>query len=261
MENEGILFGVNAVREALRSGREINSLLVAGTQGALGKLAAMARENGVVLKHVDTRKLDQLCDGAAHQGVVALVAAHAYASLEDLLAAAKASGEPPFFVLCDSLEDPHNLGAVLRTADAVGVHGVIIPKRRSVALTATVGKTSAGALEYVPVARVTNLTAAIETLKEAGVWIYGACGEEPGVATTSYLQQDFSGPVALVIGAEGKGISRLVREHCDFLVSIPMRGKLNSLNASVAAGILLYRIAAVREGAADGLPTNAQADS
>ena len=235
-----LIIGRNAVAEALRSGRAIDTLLVAkgDRSGSIGKLIAQARDREIVVKEIDRRKLDLTCGGENHQGVAARAAAHSYAEIPEMLAAAQARGEAPFLVLCDELEDPHNLGAILRTADACGVHGVIIPKRRGVSLTYAVGKVSAGAIEYVPVARVSNLAQTIDALKADGFWIYGA-----DMNGTRWDQQDYGGKVALVIGAEGRGLSRLVREKCDFIVSLPMKGKINSLNASVAAGILMYEIA------------------
>ncbi len=239
LQEENLLIGINAVHEALRSGRPVDAILCAlpSPSGAAAVLLAQAKKNGIVIKQTDARKLDQICAGQVHQGIAAYVAAHAYAQLEDILALAAQRGEAPFVILCDALEDPHNLGAILRTAEAAGVHGVIIPKRRSVSLNFTVAKTSAGAVEYVPVARVTNLNQAIAELKQRGLWIYAA-----DMGGVDYRKQDFSGPLALVVGSEGKGISKSVREACDFTVSLPMRGKLNSLNASVAAGVLLFEI-------------------
>ena len=242
-KNEDFIVGRNAVAEALRAGREIDTLYVLAGERvpAVRRLVSAARESGAVVKEVDRKKLDALSGRAVHQGVAALAAAHSYASLDDIFALAKQRGEPPFVVVCDELEDPHNLGAVLRTAEAAGAHGVVVPKRRSAPLSATVAKTSAGALEYIPVARVPNLPAALDTLKANGCWVYGA-----DMDGTNYKQTDFSGGVALVVGAEGKGLGRLVREKCDAIVSLPMKGKINSLNASVAAGILLYEISAHR---------------
>ncbi len=242
-KNEDFIVGRNAVAEALRAGRAIDTLYVLAGERvpAVRRLVSAARESGAVVKEVDRKKLDALSGGAVHQGVAALAAAHSYASLDDIFALAKQRGEPPFVVVCDELEDPHNLGAVLRTAEAAGAHGVVVPKRRSAPLSATVAKTSAGALEYIPVARVPNLPAALDTLKANGCWVYGA-----DMDGADYKQTDFSGGVALVVGAEGKGLGRLVREKCDAIVSLPMKGKINSLNASVAAGILLYEISAHR---------------
>lgn len=235
--SQDMIVGRNAVREALRASRPIERILVARGQrnSSLGELVAQAKDRGIVVKEEDPQKLDLLCHGASHQGIAALAAAHGYAQIEDMLDLAEARGEPPFLIVADELNDPHNLGAILRTAECAGAHGVIIPKRRSVGLTYTVGKASAGALEYVPVARVANVAAALEDLKQRGLWIYGADME--GV---SWCQADLKGPAALVIGGEGTGIGRLVKEKCDFILSLPMRGKINSLNASVAAGILMY---------------------
>lgn len=243
-EKQDLIIGRNAVSEVLKAGREIDTVyILRGEKNpAITRLAAICRENGGVVKEVDRKKLDMLCGGANHQGVAAFVAAHAYASVEEILAAARERNEPPFIIVCDELEDPHNLGAIIRTAEAAGAHGVIIPKRRSASLGYAVGKTSAGALEYMPVARVANLPATLETLKAAGCWVYGA-----DMDGADYRQTDFSGAVALVVGSEGKGIGRLVREKCDFMVSLPMKGQINSLNASVAAGILMYAVSAQRD--------------
>lgn len=242
-EKQDLIIGRNAVAEALQSGREIDTVfLLRGEKNpALTRLAAICRDKGGVVKEVDRKKLDAMCAGGNYQGVAAFVAAHTYSTVEDILNFAREKGEPPFVVVCDELEDPHNLGAVIRTAEAAGVHGVIIPKRRSASLNYTVAKTSAGALEYMRVARVANLPAALEELKANGCWVYGA-----DMDGTDYKQTDFSGGVALVVGSEGKGIGRLVREKCDFIVSLPMKGKINSLNASVAAGILMYEVASKR---------------
>ncbi len=244
-EHSDVIPGRNAVAEALRAGRAVDSVLVArgNRSGTLGKIIAECRELGIPVKEVDIKKLDFMCGVSAHQGVAAITAMHEYATIDDIFAAAQAKKEPPFIILCDELEDPHNLGAVLRTAEAAGAHGVIIPKRRSAGLTFTVAKTACGAVEYVPVARVGNLGAAIDELKERGLWIYGA-----DMDGTPWCETDFSGPVGLVIGAEGKGVGRLIREKCDFIVSLPMRGHLQSLNASVAAGVLMYEVARQRMG-------------
>lgn len=234
-----LLIGRNAVTEALKSDREIDTLILMRNNNnpALSRLASMAKEKGAVVKEVDSKKLDFMCGGANHQGVAAYVAAHEYSSVEDILAYAEEKGEKPFIVVCDEIEDPHNLGAIIRTAECAGVHGVIIPKRRSASLNFTVGKTSAGALEYMRVARVSNLASAIDELKEKGCWVYGA-----DMDGTDYKKTDFSGAVVLVIGSEGKGIGKLIRQKCDAIVSLPMKGNINSLNASVAAGILMYEI-------------------
>ncbi len=240
---DDLVVGRNAVREALRAGRPADSLLVQKGEraGAVLPLIAECREKGVIVKEVDQKKLDFMCGHAHHQGVILVTAAHEYATVEEILARAEEKGEPPFLVICDSLEDPHNLGAILRTAECCGVHGVIIPERRSVSLSGVVSKTSAGALEYVPVARVTNLNAAIKALKEKNIWVIAA--DMDGVP---YRQADLSGAVALVIGSEGRGVSRLVKENCDMTVSIPMKGKINSLNASVAAAVLMFEAALQR---------------
>ena len=235
--------GRNAVSEALKSGRTLDKVFVASgdTDRALARLAALAREAGAAVVQVDRRRLDQMSATGAHQGIIALAAAHGYATVEDMLQRAADRGEAPLLILCDELTDPHNLGAILRSAECAGAHGVIIPKRRSVGLTAVVAKTSAGAVEHMPVARVANLVSTMEDLKKAGLWIYGT----DAAGTTDLYHADFKGPAAIVIGSEGYGMSRLVAERCDVLVSIPMKGKINSLNASSAAAVLLYE--AVRQ--------------
>ena len=242
-ENEGQIEGRNALTEALRSGRTIDKVFIAAgeTDRALQRLAADAKEAGAVVVPVDRRKLDMMSQSHAHQGVIALVAAREYFSVEDILEEAASRGEAPLIVICDELTDPHNLGAILRTAECAGAHGVIIPKRRSVGLTAVVAKASAGAVEYMKVARVTNITATIEQLKKQGVWIFGTAAE----GSIPMYQADLTGPAAIVIGSEGDGMSRLVRQSCDVTVHIPMKGKITSLNASNAASILLYE--AVRQ--------------
>ena len=242
--SEETIAGRNAVAEALKSGRPADTLFVAregGSGGSLGAVIALAKSRGVVVKDAKREKLEQLSGTSHHQGVVLTAAAHAYVELEELLEAAKAKNEPPFLVLCDEIEDPHNLGAILRTAEAAGAHGVVVPRRRSAPLSQAVARASAGAVEYLPVARVANLCAAIESLKSQGVWIYGA-----DMAGGPYDARPVTGAVALVIGSEGRGLGRLVKERCDALLSLPMRGKVGSLNASVAAGILLYEIAKYR---------------
>lgn len=240
---EGMIEGRNAVTEALKSGRVIDKVYIASgdTDKALGRLAAQAKEAGAVIVQTDRRKLDLMSPTGAHQGIIAAVAAHDYASVDDILARAERRGEAPLIVICDELSDPHNLGAIVRTAECAGAHGVIIPKRRSVGLTAVVAKASAGALEYMPVTRVSNIPAAMEDLKKRGVWICGTAAD----GDTELYKADLKGPTAIVIGNEGDGMSRLVSEHCDFRVSIPMRGEISSLNASAAAAILLYE--AVRQ--------------
>lgn len=240
---QDLIAGRNAVMEALKAGRALDSVLVAKgeRQGSIGAILARCREAGIPVKEADSRKLDAMA--ANHQGVIAVAACKEYATVEDLFAAAAAKGEPPFFIVCDELEDPHNLGAILRTAEAAGAHGVIVPRRRSVGLTDTVYKASAGAVEYVPVARVTNITDTLRELKERGVWVYGL--DMDGEA---WCAADLTGAMALVVGSEGRGISRLVRENCDFMLSLPMAGQINSLNASVACGVLLYEAARQRQG-------------
>ena len=243
-KKEGLIVGRNAVMQALESGRTIDSVTVAEGQrgGQAAKIIEICREKRIPVKYADSRKLDKLCGGAAHQGVAAFAAAHDYAELDDIFNLAQSRGESPFIVICDGLEDPHNLGAILRTAEAAGVHGVIIPKRNSVTLNYTVAKTSAGAIEYVPVVKVTNIAGTIDTLKDRGVWVFGADMEG-----TPWTELDFTGSVALVIGSEGRGLSKLVREKCDFIASLPMKGKINSLNASVAAGILMFEASRQRK--------------
>lgn len=240
-----LIIGRNSVLEALRAGRAIDSLLVARGErsGSIGRILTECREKGIVIKEVDAKKLDFLCGRGNHQGVAAYAAAHAYACVADLLALAQQRGEAPFLIICDELEDPHNLGAIIRTAEAAGAHGVIIPKRHAASLSFSVSKAAAGALEYLPVARVGNLAATLDELKKQGLWIYGA-----DMDGTPFCETDYSGPAALVIGSEGRGLGRLIKEKCDFIVSLPMKGKINSLNASVAAGILMYEIARQRAG-------------
>ena len=245
-ENEGQLEGRNAITEALKSGRTIDKVFIAAgdTDKGLQHLAAQAKEAGAVVVPVDRRKLDMMSTTRSHQGIIALAAAREYYSLDDLLAVAAEKGEAPLLVICDELSDPHNLGAILRTAECAGAHGVIIPKRRSVGLTATVSKASAGAVEYIKVARVTNINTAIAELKEKGVWIFGTAAE----GSVPMYQADLTVPAAIVIGSEGDGMSRLVRQNCDVTVHIPMKGQINSLNASNAASILLYEAVRQRIG-------------
>lgn len=232
-----VISGRNPVSEAVRSDRAIDKILVARGEknGAVVGILARARKKQIPVKEVDRTKLDYICGTTTHQGIVAFAAVKEYSSVEDIFDYAESLGEAPFIVVLDELEDPHNLGAIIRTAECAGVHGVIVPKRRSAGLSFTVGKASAGAVEYMRVARVTNIPSLIDELKQKGVWVYGA-----DMNGTDYLSCDFSGACAIVIGNEGKGISRLVREKCDVIVSLPMKGKINSLNASVAAGILMY---------------------
>ena len=242
-EADGVIEGRNAVTEALRTGTVIDKIFIlkGETDSSLGHIASTARARSIVVVDADKRKLDRMSVTHAHQGVIALCAVREYASVDDILAAAREKGEAPLIVVCDELSDPHNLGAVIRTACCAGAHGVIIPKRRSAGLTAVVAKTSAGAVSHIPVARVPNITALLKQLKEEGVWIFGAAMN----GTTSLYSADLKGPAAIVIGSEGSGMSRLVAQECDFTVSIPMKSDLDSLNASAAAAILLYE--AVRQ--------------
>lgn len=242
-EADGVIEGRNAVIEALRAGETIDKIFIARgeTDKTLGHIASKARAAGIVVVDADRRKLDYMSRTHAHQGVIALAAVREYASMEDIFAVAEQRGEPPLIVVCDEISDPHNLGAIIRTAECAGAHGVVIPKRRSAGLTAVVGKTSAGAVAHIAVARVPNIPTLLKELKKQGVWIFGAAAD----GTTPLYGADLKGPAAIVIGSEGDGMTRLVSENCDFLVSIPMRGKLNSLNASAAAAVLLYE--AVRQ--------------
>ena len=239
-DQEGLIEGRNAVLEALRAGRALDKVYIARgeTDKALAHIAGLARERGVSVSDCDRRKLDAMSVTKAHQGVIAVCAVREYASLDDILALAESRGEAPFVVVCDEISDPHNLGAIIRSAECVGAHGVVIPKRRSAGLTAVVGKTSAGAAEHLPVARVANISAALQELKDRGLWVYGAAAE----GSSPMWETDLTGPLALVIGSEGEGLGRLVRERCDFLVSIPLRGKVSSLNASTAAAVLMYEV-------------------
>ncbi|MEE3333742.1 MAG: 23S rRNA (guanosine(2251)-2'-O)-methyltransferase RlmB [Ruminococcus sp.] len=242
-QKDDLVFGRNPVSEAIRSSRAVDRILVAkgARTGAIVGILAKAKKKNIPIKDVDPKKLDYMTGGANHQGIAAYCAVKEYSSVDDIFDLADNRGEKPFIIILDEIEDPHNLGAILRTAECTGAHGVIIPKRRSAALSYAVGKASAGAVEYVPVARVTNISNTIEDLKKRGLWVYGA-----DMNGTNYRDCDFSGAVALVIGNEGKGIGRLVREKCDEIVSLPMKGKINSLNASVAAGVLMYEIASKR---------------
>ncbi len=242
-EIEGQLEGRNALTEALKSGRTIDKVFIASgeTDRGLQRLAAQAKEAGAVIVPVDRRKLDAMSTTHSHQGVIALAAAREYFTIDDILETAAERGENALIVICDELSDPHNLGAIIRSAECAGAHGVIIPKRRSVGLTATVAKASAGAVEYMKVARVTNINAAMEELKAKGVWIFGTAAE----GSIPMYKADLTGPAAIVIGSEGDGMSRLVRQNCDVTVHIPMKGNITSLNASAAASILLYE--AVRQ--------------
>ena len=242
-ENENQLEGRNALTEALRSGRTIDKVFVAAgdTDRSLQHLAAEAKKAGAVVVEVDRRKLDFMSTTRSHQGIIALAAAREYYTIDDILQEAADRGETPLIVICDELSDPHNLGAILRSAECAGAHGVIIPKRRSVGLTATVAKASAGAVEYMKVAKVSNINNAIAELKEKGVWVFGTAAE----GSVPMYRADLTGPTAIVVGNEGDGMSQLVRKNCDMLVHIPMKGQISSLNASAAASILLYE--AVRQ--------------
>ena len=242
-ENDGVIEGRNAVVEALRAGVTIDKIFImkGETDATLGHIASSAREKGIVVVDADRRKLDGMSRTHSHQGVIALAACREYSTVEDILQSARDKGEAPLIVVCDELSDPHNLGAVIRTAECAGAHGVIIPKRRSAGLTAIVAKTSAGAVAHMPVARVPNIPSLLKQLKEEGVWVFGTAAD----ADTTLYNADLKGPAAIVIGSEGDGMGRLVAENCDFKVSIPMKGHINSLNASAAAAIFLYE--AVRQ--------------
>ena len=241
--NKNIIVGRNSVMEALRSDREIDKLIVGkGAEGSIKKILVLAKDKRIPVTMADKPALDRIANGSPHQGVAAYVSSYSYCEVEDILALAEERGEAPFVIILDNLEDPHNLGAIMRTAEACGAHGIIIPKRRSVSITEVVAKASAGAVEYMPVAKVSNIAQTIEFLKEKGVWIY-ACDMDG----ETYYKTDMRGAVGLVIGSEGFGISRLVKEKCDFVVSIPMIGKITSLNASNAAAVLLCEIRKQRD--------------
>ena len=246
--DQEIIIGKNAVAEALRSGRSVNKVLISAhlNVNTAAQITKLAKEAGTTVQQTPKNKLDQISSGN-HQGIIAYVASYDYAELEDLFRVAEEKAEEPFFIILDELEDPHNLGSILRTADATGAHGVIIPKRRAVGLTQTVAKTAAGALEHVPVVRVTNIARTIDQLKERNVWVVGtdADGKE------DYRQLDGSLPLALVIGNEGKGITALVKKKCDWMVRLPMVGQVSSLNASVACSLLLYEVFRKRQPVGD----------
>lgn len=239
-----IIFGRNSVAEAIKAERPLDSILVARGErgGSVPKIIADAKNADIPVKEVDRKKLDYMCGHANHQGIIAVGAVKAYCSVDDIFACAEERGESPFIIVCDEIEDPHNLGAIIRTAEAAGAHGVIVPKRRSAPLSFAVSKTSAGAVEFMNVARVTNIPQTVEELKSRGVWVY--CADMDGEV---FYNADLKGAVALVIGSEGKGVGRLVKEKCDAVLSMPMKGKINSLNASVAAGILMYEISKQRD--------------
>ncbi len=244
-ENEkDVIFGRNSVAEAIKSGRPLDSVMVArgDRSGSIPKIVADAKKAGIVIKEVDAKKLDFICGHNNHQGIAAMGAVKEYSSIEDIFTTAEERGEAPFIIICDEIEDPHNLGAIIRTAEAAGAHGVIIPKRRSASLSFTVAKTSAGAVEFMHVARVTNIPQTIDELKKRGVWVY--CADMDG---EPFYKSNLKGSIALVIGSEGNGVGRLVKEKCDVTLSMPMKGKINSLNASVAAGILMYEVSRQRD--------------
>jgi rRNA methylase, putative, group 3 len=239
-EREDIVIGRNAVIETLKGDRTIETLYISNNklEGSINTIISLAKEKRVLIKEVDKRKLDSMCDGGVHQGVIAKVTPYKYSEVSDILALAEERGESPFIVILDEVEDPHNLGSIVRTAELFGVHGIIIPKRRSASVSATVYKSSVGAIEHVKIAKVTNLNSTIEDLKQKGVWVYGA-----DIRAEEYSYQvDFSGPCAVIIGNEGRGISKLTVQKCDKLIKIPMVGKINSLNASVAGGIIMYEV-------------------
>ncbi len=244
ISNELIIEGRNAVIEALKADRNIDKLFIqsGSNEGSIRKVIAKAKDKGILIQEVDRGKLDDMSETGKHQGVIGFASAHEYVSLEVILDRAKAKDEDPFIIILENLQDPHNLGAIIRTANAAGAHGVVIPKRRSVGLTSVVGKVSAGAIEYTPVAKVTNLVRTIKKLKEEGVWV--ACADMDG---QPMYQANLKGPMALIIGAEGEGVSRLVKENCDYIVSMPMEGEIESLNASVAAGLLMYEVVRQRK--------------
>lgn len=239
-----VIFGRNSVAEAIKSERPLDCVMVVKGErsGSVPKIIADAKNAGIVIKEVDRKKLDYICGHQNHQGIAAMGAVKEYSSVENIFETAKERGEEPFIIICDEIEDPHNLGAIIRTAEAAGAHGVIVPKRRSASLSFTVAKTSAGAVEFMHVARVTNLVQTIEELKARGVWVY--CADMDG---EPFYNANLKGAVALVVGSEGNGVGRLVKEKCDVCLSMPMKGKINSLNASVAAGILMYEISRQRD--------------
>ena len=241
--DETVVIGRNAVKELLLGGRDVDKLYITSgeREGSINQLLGIAAERGIPITECDRSRLDTIAKGGRHQGVIAIAAERNYSSIDDIISFAEEKGEPPFIVVCDGIEDPHNLGAIIRSAECVGAHGIIIPKRRAVGLTATVAKSSAGALEHMMIAKVTNLPSAIDGLKERGLWIYAA-----DMDGTTYYKTDMKGPAAIVLGSEGFGISRLVKEKCDFTVSIPLYGQVNSMNVSCAAAILLAEVARQR---------------
>lgn len=240
MENSSYIEGRNPVLEALKAGREIEKLVIAkgNKEGSINKIIGLAKSKNIIIQYVDRTRLDSMADTNVHQGVIAISASYSYSSVNDILNSAREKGEAPFIIILDEIEDPHNLGAIIRSAECAGAHGIVIPKRRAVGLTPIVSKTSAGAIEYLPVAKVTNISNTIEELKKENIWVYGADVE----GENYYYEKDLRGPIALVIGNEGKGMSRIVKEKCDFLIKIPVLGRVSSLNASVAASILIYDV-------------------
>ncbi len=245
LNNDNLIIGRNSVNEAIAAGHVIDSILISkgARNGSINTIIKKAKELKIPIKETDNKKLDSLCGTRTHQGIVAITAAHKYAEIDDILDEAQKKGELPFIIVADGIEDPHNLGAIIRTAECAGAHGVIIPNRRAVGLTFSVSKSAAGALEHIKVARVTNIAKTLDDLKRYGLWIYGA-----DMDGETYCSADLKGAIALVVGSEGFGISRLVKEKCDVILSLPICGKINSLNASVAAGILMYEITRQRLG-------------
>ena len=241
--DETVVIGRNAVKELLLGGRDVDKLYITSgeREGSINQLLGIAAEQGIPITECDRSRLDSIAKGGRHQGIIAIAAERNYSSIDEIISYAEEKGEPPFVVVCDGIEDPHNLGAIIRSAECVGAHGIIIPKRRAVGLTATVAKSSAGALEHMKIAKVTNLSSAIDDLKERGLWVYAA-----DMDGSTYYKTDMKGPMALVLGSEGFGISRLVKEKCDFIVSIPLYGHVNSMNVSCAAAILLAEVARQR---------------
>lgn len=244
MEDKNIIIGRNPVMEALKNDREIDRLLIGkGAEGSINKIAGMAKSKGIIIRQADKNELDRIAEGRPHQGVIAYAGSYKYAEMDDIFARAEARGEDPFVIILDNLEDPHNLGAIMRTAECAGAHGIIIPKRRSCGITEVVAKASAGAVEYIPCIKVSNIAQTIELLQKKGLWV-AACD----MGGKNYYQQDLKGKLAVVIGSEGFGISKLVKEKCDFVVSMPMVGNITSLNASNAAAIIMYEVRKQRDG-------------
>ncbi|NBI08045.1 23S rRNA (guanosine(2251)-2'-O)-methyltransferase RlmB [Senegalia massiliensis] len=240
MNTNDYIEGRNPVIEALKSGREIEKIFIedGNKTGSINEIKKLAKSRGIIIQYVHKNKLNQISSTNSHQGVIAISSSHTYKNIEDVFALAKRRSEDPFIIILDEIKDPHNLGSIMRTAECVGAHGIIIPKRRSVGLTSTVAKTSAGAIEYMPVVKVSNIANTIDVLKEEGVWIYGA----DMAGSADYYNTNLTGPIGIVIGSEGNGIGRLVKEKCDELVKIPIKGKVSSLNASVAASIIMYDV-------------------